>query len=71
MCDITINRPVDVNCDAHVLDQCLQLRSRLIDKLSDLDDQLAEIILERESLEKVTCTEIQSALRRITIQRVY
>jgi hypothetical protein len=68
---MTINRSVDVRCDAHVFDECLQLRSRLIDKLSDLDDQLAEIILERESLDKVTCAEIQSALRRITIERVF
>ena len=46
-------------------------REALIDKASDLDDTLAGIILERESLDRIGSDELQQALRRITIARVF
>lgn len=45
-------------------------RGALIDKVADLDDKLAEIIVERESLETISASELELALRRITLARV-
>ena len=45
-------------------------RGALIDKVADLDDKLAEIIVERESLETISPSELELALRRITLARV-
>ena len=45
-------------------------REQLVDKLADLDDDLASIILERESLQQLSDKEIESALRRVTLERV-
>ena len=49
---------------------CLKQRSLLTERLADLDDGLAELILERESLELLNSAEITSALRRVTLHGV-
>lgn len=51
-------------------DEAQEARSDLIDQVADLDDTLAEAILERESLDHITSTELEMALRRITLARV-
>jgi hypothetical protein len=45
-------------------------RADLIDKMADLDDHLANLIIERESLQKINPVEMNQALRRITLARV-
>nr|XP_050865023.1 ribosome-releasing factor 2, mitochondrial isoform X2 [Vespula vulgaris] len=44
-------------------------REMLVDKLSNLDDKLAEIIIEEESLGKITDQAICESLRKITLSR--
>lgn len=44
-------------------------REILIDKLSNLDDKLANIIIEEESLDKISTQTIIESLRRITLSR--
>lgn len=48
----------------------LKMRMDLIGKLADLDDELAELILERESFENVTPNELERAIRRVTLKQV-
>lgn len=45
-------------------------RAHLIDQLADLDDILASSIIERESLESIEPSELNQALRRVTLARV-
>ena len=52
------------------MDKVLEKRLHLIEKLADLDDELAESILERDSMEKVTPQEVEQAIRRVTLQQV-
>ncbi|KAK9497598.1 hypothetical protein O3M35_004296 [Rhynocoris fuscipes] len=47
----------------------LNLRSHLVDILSSVDDCLANIVLEKESLELISNEDLQSAIRRVTIAR--
>ena len=48
----------------------MEKRLDLIEKLADLDDTLAELVLERESLEKITASELEEAIRRVTLEQV-
>jgi hypothetical protein len=45
-------------------------RTYLIDKLADLDDELASLVLERDSLEKIDSQELKKAIRRACISHV-
>lgn len=45
-------------------------RADLIDRMADLDEKLANLIIERESLDHVSSEEMNGALRRITLARV-
>lgn len=56
--------------DGELVERCTELQVRLVDRLADLDDQLAELVLERESLQLVTADEIRAALRRVTLSGV-
>lgn len=42
----------------------------LIDKLSSIDDQLAETIIQQESLDNINTEEITAAIRRCTLQMI-
>lgn len=51
-------------------DDALLKRTELIEALADVDDVIANHIIERESLENVSPKEINEALRRVTLARV-
>lgn len=53
--------------DGALWEKALQGREKLIDKLSNFDDKLAEDIILQESLEKVSASGLSAALRRATI----
>lgn len=57
----------DVNNE--IQSMALKMRMDLIGKLADLDDELAELILERESFENVTPNELERAIRRVTLKQ--
>lgn len=45
-------------------------RGELVEKIADMDDEMAELVLSRESVENVTEKEINDCLRKVTIARV-
>lgn len=67
---LSLTRKLDSSTDCDILNEALQKRNELIDKLSGLDDVLANLIIERDSLEGISVSELNGALRRITLARV-
>ncbi|KAL0103381.1 hypothetical protein PUN28_017565 [Cardiocondyla obscurior] len=55
--------------DGKLWDVASEKRRLLTDKLSSLDDKLADIIIEQESLDKVQSQTLVDSLRRVTISR--
>jgi len=51
-------------------EKAVKERTILIDKLADLDDELASLILERNSLEKIESQELKKAIRRACLSHV-
>lgn len=66
-----MNRALNENSFPEIWEKAVKKRAHLIDKLADLDDELAGLILERNSMEKIDAQELKQALRRATIARVY
>ena len=58
----------DVNNE--IKSTALEKRLDLIGKVADLDDELAGLILERESFENITPSELEQAIRRVTLEQV-
>ena len=56
--------------DLIMWEKAVKERTILIDKLSDLDDELASLILERNSLEKIETQELKKAIRRACLSHV-
>lgn len=52
-----------------LLENALEKRRYLTDKLSGLDDELANIVIEQDSLDKVSSQALVDSLRRVTISR--
>lgn len=46
------------------------LRSEIIDKLTSYDDELANLVIKSESLEKIATVDVVNALRRVTQKQV-
>ncbi len=63
-------RKLDYENDRDIWVEASEQRADLIDKMADLDDNLANLIIERESLQKINPVEMNQALRRITLARV-
>lgn len=61
---------MDYEGDRDIWVEASEQRADLIDKMADLDDNLANLIIERESLQKINPVEMNQALRRITLARV-
>lgn len=61
---------MDYEGDRDIWVEASEQRAELIDKMADLDDNLANLIIERESLQKINPVEMNQALRRITLARV-
>jgi hypothetical protein len=61
---------LDYEGDRDIWVEASEQRAELIDKMADLDDNLANLIIERESLQKINPVEMNQALRRITLARV-
>lgn len=59
----------DVDDNEEMMTIVMEKRLDLIEKLADLDDTLAELVLERESLEKITASELEEAIRRVTLEQ--
>ncbi|XP_055700399.1 ribosome-releasing factor 2, mitochondrial [Phlebotomus papatasi] len=53
----------------HLSEECEAKRAELIDCLSGLDDDLAEIVISRDSLSDIDPETVQNAIRRATISR--
>lgn len=53
--------------DGALWEKAVQHREKLIDKLSNFDDKLAEDIILQESLERISASGLSAALRRATI----
>jgi elongation factor G len=56
--------------DNHLAEKVKIERSQLVEQLADLDDELAEIVIHKESAHKITSHELQVALRRVTLKQV-
>ena len=56
--------------DLIMWEKAVKERTILIDKLADLDDELASLILERNSLEKIESQELKKAIRRACLSHV-
>lgn len=63
-------RKLDNKNDLDIWAEASKKRADLIDKMADLDDTLANLIIERESMERINSDEMNGALRRITLARV-
>jgi len=61
---------LDYESDREIWVEASDQRANLLDKMADLDDSLANLIIERESLQKIKPVEMNQALRRITLARV-
>lgn len=59
---------VDDKIPAHLMDQVKEKRQALIEKLADVDDEIAEIFLEEQ---EPTNAQIKAAIRRATIARKF
>jgi elongation factor G len=68
--DFCYSRKLDYEGDRDIWVEASEQRAELIDKMADLDDNLANLIIERESLQKINPVEMNQALRRITLARV-
>ncbi|CAB0044165.1 unnamed protein product [Trichogramma brassicae] len=55
--------------DNQFLTEAIEQRNTLTDKLSGIDDELANIVIEQDSLEKVSSQNIVDSLRRVTISQ--
>ncbi|XP_046829118.1 ribosome-releasing factor 2, mitochondrial [Vespa crabro] len=64
-----IRKKLTLNDDNDLWNIANEKREMLLDKLSNLDDKLAEVIIEEESLDKVTDQAICESLRKITLSR--
>lgn len=62
--------PLEESTDGILWEEANEARVALIDKLSGLDDKLAEDVITHESLENVTASALSAALRRATISCV-
>lgn len=51
-------------------EEACKRRQELVEKLADMDDEMAELVLSRESVENISETEIKNSLRKVTIARV-
>ncbi len=54
----------------NLFEEVQKLRNELVDKLSELDDELAETVLKNDSLSKINAVAIYDALRRVTLNQV-
>ena len=55
--------------DGELLNDALIQRTQLIGQLSDLDEKIAEYVLNKDSLDEIPSDEIHSAIRRVTLSR--
>ena len=60
---------IKLNEDDDILNKAIDKRRYLTDKLSGLDDELANVVIEQDSLDKVSSQDIVDSLRRVTISR--
>lgn len=63
-------RALNETSDLIIWEKAVKKRTSLIDKLADLDDELANLILERDSLEKIDSLELKKAIRRACLSHV-
>lgn len=56
--------------DGSAWEIAMKARSNLIDKLSEFNDDLANTIINKDSLENVETTVVAKALRQVTMQQV-
>ncbi|XP_012255171.2 ribosome-releasing factor 2, mitochondrial [Athalia rosae] len=62
-CDLTESK------NGALWEKAMKARRQLTDKLSELDDKLAEFIIEQESLDNISAQTLVDAIRRSTISR--
>ncbi|XP_015513213.1 ribosome-releasing factor 2, mitochondrial [Neodiprion pinetum] len=53
--------------DGSIWERAMEARSKLTDKLSGVDDRLAELVIEQESLDKIPAQILVESMRRCTI----
>lgn len=56
--------------DGSAWEIAMKARSKLIDRLSEFNDDLANTIISADSLENVETADVAKALRQVTIQHV-
>lgn len=59
--------PIDPQQDALLYEQVIEVRSKLIEQLADLDDSIAECILNDEEYESIPLNSIHNAIRKATL----
>ncbi|KAK4016807.1 hypothetical protein OUZ56_031775 [Daphnia magna] len=62
-------KKLDNKSDFDTWAEASKKRADLIDRMADLDEKLANLIIERESLDHVSSEEMNGAIRRITLAR--
>ncbi|KAK7074553.1 G elongation factor, mitochondrial 2 [Halocaridina rubra] len=60
---------IPMDADDDMWDQAFLARCELTDKLADLDLDLAEFVLENESIENVPSLKLKEAIRRVTLRQ--
>jgi len=65
----SIRSLTDGDLNNEIKSTALEKRLDLIGKVADLDDELAGLILERESFENITPSELEQAIRRVTLEQ--
>lgn len=59
------------NSDGVLWEKAKELRNVATDRLSDTDDELAEIIIQSGSLENIGTKALEESLRKVTLNQVY
>lgn len=53
--------------DGQLWEDCQERRRTLVDRLTELDDTIADLVIEQESLEQIQASHLSNALRKCTI----
>lgn len=59
------------NSDTVLWEKAKELRNVATDRLSDTDDELAEMIIQSGSLENIGTKALEESLRKVTLNQVY
>lgn len=65
-----IAQPLCETKDPQIWNDAKEARGFVIDKLTDFNDTLANIVINSDSLDNISTADIQKALRQVTLEQV-